>query len=107
MSDEERHLSLGVVSFISRALGNIPGPLITGAIFDSACILRNELQEQCGLVGNCLVYDNFALSIRSMVLFLVSIIISTVFSVLAWLTYPKAKPQEEKLEVEEMTVTFE
>lgn len=107
MEDEQRHLSLGVASFISRILGTIPGPLITGAIFDSACLLRNQLQEQCGLAGNCLVYDNYALSVRSMSLLIVGFVLSAIFSFLAWLSYPKAKPKEEEHEAKEVKMVFE
>ena len=93
VEDEQRHLSLGVASFISRVLGTIPGPLITGALFDSACLLRNEQQQQCGLLGNCLVYDNFALSVRIVALVISGLSLSALFSFLTWISYPKPKQQ--------------
>ena len=91
VSDEERHLSIGVISFIVRAFGSIPGPLITGALFDSACLLRHEQQQQCGLVGNCLVYDNRNIALRSLALIIAGFSVSTVFAFLVWLFYPKSK----------------
>lgn len=96
VASKERPLSLGVVSFCARALGSIPGPIITGALFDSACLLRNSLQEQCGLAGNCLVYDNRALSIRSLSLFLMSVSISAIFGFFSWLSYRVPKQVKEK-----------
>ena len=106
VANKERPLSLGVVSFCARTLGSIPGPLIVGALFDSSCLLRNELQEQCGLVGNCLVYNNQELSIRSMSLFAVCTGISTILGFFCWLSYrvPNKKETEEKMlkpEIEE------
>lgn len=93
------------MSFCGRLLGSIPGPIIFGALFDSSCLLRNELQEQCGLVGNCLVYDNHDLSIRSMSLFFVCIGASAILGCLCWLSYriPIKETQEEKLRKESVT----
>ena len=96
VTDEERHLSLGVISFFVRTFGSIPGPLITGAIFDSACQLRHELQEQCGLQGNCLVYDNEALAVRSAILLIVGMGISAVFAFFVWFVYPKGKVNDKQ-----------
>ena len=96
VADEERHLSLGVISFFVRTFGSIPGPLITGAIFDSACQLRHELQEQCGLQGNCLVYDNEALAVRSAILLIVGMGISAVFAFFVWFVYPKGKVNDKQ-----------
>ena len=100
VSNEERHLSLGVISFFVRALGSIPGPLITGALFDTACLLRHEQQEQCGLIGNCLVYDSHDLALRTLALFLAGMVISTVFAFLVWLVYPKTKKRENEDKIE-------
>lgn len=96
VADEERHLSLGVISFIVRAVGSIPGPLITGAVFDSACLLRQELQEECGLTGNCLVYDNEALAVRSLLMLFFGMSISSVFAFFVWLFYPKKSQENDK-----------
>ena len=66
---------------IVRVLGNIPGPIIVGAIFDSSCAFW---QEECGDRGNCYILNNEDLSLR---LFLVSAAIralSVLFGFLAW-----------------------
>ena len=91
VDNEQRHLALGVASFIVRLLGSIPGPLIAGALFDSSCLLRNSQQEECGLIGNCLLFDNFLLSVYSMALCISGLGVSAVFSFLTWLSYPKSK----------------
>ena len=49
--NEQRYLSLGVISVITRMFGSIPSPLITGAVFDSICLLCEA--DDCGLQGNC------------------------------------------------------
>ena len=79
-----------------RTFGAIPGPLLTGAIFDSACQLRHELQEQCGLPGNCLVYDNEALAIRSAIMLFAGMAVSAVFAFFVWYVYPKGKANDKK-----------
>ena len=91
VDNEQRHLALGLTSFIVRLLGSIPGPLIAGALFDSSCLLRNSQQEECGLIGNCLLFDNFLLSVYSMALCISGLGVSAVFSFLTWLSYPKSK----------------
>ena len=78
----------GVMSAISRTLGSIPSPLITGAVFESACLLWEK--DECGLQGNCAVYNNYSLGIRTMFVFTLFLICSTMFSFLAWLNYPKS-----------------
>ena len=110
VAHEQRHLSLGVISFFVRTFGAIPGPLITGAIFDSVCQLRHELQEQCGLPGNCLVYDNEALALRSAIMLFVGMAVSAVFAFFVWFVYPKKKANykqdnEETAETENSTNT--
>ena len=93
VDDEQRHLSLGVASFLIRLLGNIPGPLVAGALFDTSCLLRNVQQEECGLIGNCLIFDNFLLSLYSMILLVIGLGLSALFSLFTWITYPKCKTE--------------
>jgi hypothetical protein len=46
--------------------GSVPGPLVFGVVFDSACLVW---QEGCGAVGTCWVTDNDALAYRFLALF--------------------------------------
>ena len=106
MADEERHLALGVISVLVRVFGGIPGTIISGYVYDTACLLRNQLAESCGLQGNCLIYDNEALAIRSMILLMAGMSVSSVFAILVWLTYPKSKTKDPVIkEDEEMSST--
>ena len=86
VADEQRTLALGLQSLVYRAFGTVPGPLMFGLIFDSACLFW---QHSCGRRGNCWVYDNTALSYRALALGLTGIILNFVFSFLTWVVYPK------------------
>lgn len=87
VADEQRTLALGAQSVLFRAFGSIPGPIIFGAIFDSACIYW---QYECSRRGNCWVYNNTHLSQRAVSLAMLGIAANLVFSFLSWLFYPKA-----------------
>lgn len=90
VSDEQRALALGVQSFFFRLLGNVPGPVVVGAIFDSACLnFRYDFLCTDPSRGNCWVYDNFQLSWSVIVLVLSGISATLVFSFLTWFAYPK------------------
>ena len=55
-----------VVCFLHfRLLGSIPGPVLFGFIIDQACVLSTTS-------GNCLIYDNFSMSIYMMIASLIS-----------------------------------
>ena len=86
MADEQRTLALGLQSVMFRAFGSVPGPLVFGAIFDSACVY---FHYECGNQANCWVYDNHLLSTRAIVLASVGLFLNFVFSFLTWLFYPK------------------
>lgn len=88
VADEQRSLALGVQSFLFRLLGNVPGPIVFGVIFDAACIFF-RFDVPCMKQGNCWVYDNYQLSWSILTVVLVGIAFSFTFSFLTWLTYPK------------------
>ena len=69
-----------------RAFGSVPGPLVFGSIFDSACVY---FRHECGVQGNCWVYDNHLLSVRAIALGAVGLSANFAFSLLAWIVYPK------------------
>ena len=86
MADEQRTLSLGVQSTIFRAFGSVPGPIIFGVIFDSACVYW---QYECSRRGNCWVYDNQDLSLRAFSIGVTGVSVNCLFSFLTWLVYPR------------------
>jgi len=59
VAEEQRTLALGLQFVIFRGLGTIPGPILFGIIFDSACIYWHY---ECSRRENCWVYDNTKLS---------------------------------------------
>jgi len=84
VSDEQRTLALGLQSMLVHALGNVPGPIIIGALFDSSCLYR---QEECGNRGNCWVYDNKLLSLRIFLVCSVIMTVSLASAFCAWLFF--------------------
>eukprot|EP00731_Ephydatia_muelleri_P010246 Em0005g832a len=88
VSDDMRPLALGVQSMLFRLFGNIPSPLIYGALFDTSCL---HWQEECGSRGNCWVYDNDLLSYRLISFPLVGMILTSICTFFAWRFYPGAK----------------
>ncbi|XP_069952785.1 solute carrier organic anion transporter family member 74D isoform X4 [Cherax quadricarinatus] len=55
VSDEDKGLSLGVITVFISLFGFIPAPIIMGAIIDSACVVWDK---SCGISGNCWLYDS-------------------------------------------------
>lgn len=93
VAEEQRSLALGLQSFFFRIVGNVPGPIVFGAVFDAACIYF-RYDVPCMSRGNCWVYDNFQLSWSILAIALIAICINLVFSFLTWLTYPKHVPDK-------------
>eukprot|EP00731_Ephydatia_muelleri_P010124 Em0005g710a len=92
VADEQRTLALGLQSIIFRVFGNIPGPLLFGAIFDSACTLW---QYNCGSKGECWVYSNSDISYRAVGLGLSGAFLTFVFSFFTWAVYPRTSGEKE------------
>ena len=99
VADEQRTLALGLQSLLFKAFGSIPGPIVFGAIIDSACLFW---QFDCDRRGNCWVYDNETLGNRAMALALCGVAFNFFFSVLTWVAYPKSKTELDR-EVENNT----
>ena len=89
VAEEQRTLALGVQSVSFRIFGSIPGPIVFGAILDSACIYW---QRECGSQGNCWVYDNQQISFRLLFLAVSGLLANCVFTFLTWVLYPKKQP---------------
>ncbi|XP_047739900.1 solute carrier organic anion transporter family member 74D-like [Hyalella azteca] len=51
----DKALALGVITVLYRLFGFIPGPIIMGAVVDSACMMWDR---KCGQRGNCWLYDS-------------------------------------------------
>lgn len=86
MSEDQRTLALGLQSSIIRMIGFVPGPILFGVVFDSACLFW---QRDCGRRGNCWVYDNTTLSVRAVLLAVLAMMCYIVFITLCWLVYPR------------------
>ena len=71
-----------------RLFGNIPSPLIYGALFDTSCL---HWQNECGTKGNCWVYDNDLLSYRLFSFPLAGMALTSLCTFLAWRFYPSPK----------------
>lgn len=63
--DNQRSYSLGFQFIFQRSLGFLPGPVVTGWIFDYLCLLWGE---SCGRRGRCQIYDIKKLSLAITVL---------------------------------------
>lgn len=87
---------------MSRIIGGIPAPLITGALFDIAC---TSWQTECGRQGNCWLYNNKRLSLNMTLLAFPCIGVALILYFLAWLTYPKRQDQRKKKEEMELADT--
>lgn len=96
VADEQRTLALGIQSLLFRAFGSIPGPIVFGVIFDSACIFW---QYDCGRQGNCWVYDNSSLSDRAVALAIIGVVLNFIFSFLCWIVYPKQTQSEKEAQL--------
>lgn len=51
---QDKAMALGLISFAIGLFGNVPCPIIYGAIVDSACLFW---EDNCGQPGACRVYD--------------------------------------------------
>ena len=67
-----------------RILGSIPGPIVSGALFDASC---EFWQEQCGDRGNCWVYHNEDLSLRIFAVVGSARILAVVFAICIYLFF--------------------
>ena len=66
--------------------GNVPGPIIVGAIFDQSCLVW---QDNCGSRGACWIYDSAVLSWR---LFLMNFIVNIFSGIMFFLSVIIYKP---------------
>ena len=100
VSDEQRHLALGLQSAIYRTFGAVPGPLLFGTIIDLTCI---KWQYECGRRGNCWIYNNNKLGFSGLALTLPCATLTFILFFFSWLTYPKKQKQQDIKEKQELT----
>ncbi len=86
VADDQRHLALGLQSAVVRTIGSIPGGLLFGVIIDQACV---EWEYNCGIRGNCWIYDNDKLSLYGVVTCLPFGLLSALLLFLSFVVYPK------------------
>jgi organic anion transporter 4A len=93
VGEDQRHLALGVQSFIYRVFGSIPGYLLFGVLFDVSCV---NWKFECGEPANCLIYDSNALSLNIFSLTIPAVTITLALFFLHWVLYPKRKEDAEE-----------
>ena len=70
----------------------MPGPVIFGAVTDTACLVW---QTECGEHSSCWIYDNFAVS-RNYFLIAISVkVVSIILFSVAFFTYKPPQNEEE------------
>ncbi|XP_076441739.1 solute carrier organic anion transporter family member 4A1-like [Babylonia areolata] len=82
----ERSVGLGLQWVTLRLLGTIPGPILTGAVLDTSCILW---QSTCNGKGNCWVYDSYDMGLRLFLLWVVVKVTSIILLLTAYAIYKK------------------
>ena len=92
VADKDRTVALGIQSVFFRVLGQLPGPLVIGAIFDLNCILWEE--TECGDRGACLEYNTPTLRYSLVGVMSISLLASISFFFLAWITWKYRKMEE-------------
>jgi len=79
--------------------GTVPGPVIFGALTDTACLVW---QEECGEPSSCWIYDNGVVSRNYFLIAIATKAVSMLFFSLAFILY---KPPPEALEEEKREST--
>ncbi|XP_045180504.2 solute carrier organic anion transporter family member 4C1-like [Mercenaria mercenaria] len=87
--EDHRTFSMGVKWLFIRLLGTVPGPIIFGAVTDTACLVW---QDECGEPSSCWIYDNGVVSRNYFLIAMAAKGLSIIFFSLAYCLY---KPPEE------------
>ena len=95
VADKDRTVALGIQSFVLRIIGQLPGPLVVGEIFDLNCILWEE--TNCGNRGACLEYNSLTLKYSLIGVLSIGVCVSSFFFFLAWISWMLRKiPEKDK-----------
>ncbi|XP_072018416.1 solute carrier organic anion transporter family member 4A1-like [Amphiura filiformis] len=92
----QRSFALGLQTLLNKALGVVPGPIAFGALVDKSCLLW---EYECSGSQNCWVYNNWQISVYTLLMALGCRACALVFYSLALATY---KPPEETYEKEDI-----
>ncbi|XP_078585832.1 solute carrier organic anion transporter family member 4A1-like [Branchiostoma floridae x Branchiostoma japonicum] len=93
VSKPRRSFALGVQWTLFRLLAWIPGPVLFGYIIDQACVLW---QEECGVVGACVVYDSGKLGLYLLVSSVSIRLVSMALYLLAYCLYKPVAEEKAK-----------
>ena len=80
------------LNLLNIFLGTVPGPVIFGAVTDTACLVW---QTECGEHSSCWIYDNFAVSRNYFLIAISAKIVSIFFFSVAFCTYKPPKGGDE------------
>ncbi|XP_071804925.1 solute carrier organic anion transporter family member 5A1-like isoform X2 [Asterias amurensis] len=94
VESKDKTFGLGLATLFSRAFGFLPAPLYMGAFIQNTCMLG---RIECGLQGDCLVYNAQRFRFSFLGLLFVLNVISLIFFIIATI---KATMIENKLERE-------
>lgn len=83
---------LNIVNLIGFSLGNVPCPIVYGAVVDSACLFW---ENTCGQLGACRVYDadNFRFAFHGVTAFIM--IVAFIVDIVVWFKAQRIKIDEE------------
>ena len=95
--DKQRSFAISVQCIILRCLGNIPGPIIYGAVIDDTCIF--DKKDCDGDAGACYYYDNDDMSTYFLVLALVCKVGGTIMFILSCCLYKPPPLTNETLDI--------
>lgn len=93
--EDHRTFSMGLKWLFIRLLGTVPGPVIFGAVTDTACLVW---QEECGEQASCWIYDNSVVSRNYFLIAMAAKGCSIIFFSLAYCLYKP--PKEDKFEIQ-------
>ncbi|XP_045158609.2 solute carrier organic anion transporter family member 4C1-like isoform X2 [Mercenaria mercenaria] len=95
--ENERTFALGLLNFIARVIGTIPGPILYGSVIDSTC---RKWGKKCGHNTSCWKYDNARMGEYLAFLGMGFTGIATVFFFLSYKLYKPPTPMKKETTAE-------